>query len=361
MRKLGVFTPLACAATLSLLPSCGDDSGRGDSGDESSSPDSDNPFDTEGISGDGDSTSTTFGDSGFDPDTAGTDSDSGGMNNLCQFIDFVFVVDNSRSMADEQEALVQAVPSFVESMKTALPSVRNFRVGVVDTDAYPGLGTVDNPLDSCGAAGADCDSCDYQTGAFLTKPASAMDPATSCDFSTGVSYMDGDAETFPAEFECAALVGTEGNGTEQQVGALVEAISDEKNGAGACNEGFLRDEALLVFLIISDEEDDNGVAPGPPYGGSIGDPDRWYAAVVDAKNGKASNVVALGLVGGAPRYDDCTDLMANNEGAEEAPRLQQFLDKFDASFSGSVCSQSYSEFFNDALMAVEEGCIRFIP
>lgn len=352
MRTTDARVRHVAAVSLLLAGACGDD-GRGSDADGSGG--TENPFETEGPSGgDGDGFDTT---TGF----GSTGTTGGNMNNLCQRIDFVFVVDNSASMADEQEALVAAVPNFVESMRTALPSVENFRVGVVDTDAYPGLGTAQDPFDSCSPAGVDCSSCDYQTGAFLTKPASAMDPSLSCEFSTGASYMDGAAETFPDEFQCAALVGTEGNGTEQQVGALVEAISDDKNARGGCNEGFLRDDALLVFLIISDEEDDNAVAPGPPHGGSVGDPDRWFGAVVAAKNGKKSNVVALGLVGGSPRYDDCTDLMANNMGAEEAPRIQQFLDKFDASFTGSVCSDTYAEFFDQALMAVEEGCISFIP
>ena len=360
MRSSGVSTPLMLATGLALLTGCGEDDPRGDS-DGDSGADSDNPFDTGGGPG-GDGDGGTGGDTGGGTATDGdSDTGGGGMNNACQFIDFVFVVDNSRSMADEQEQLVLAVPGFVDAMENALPSVKNFRVGVVDTDSYPGLGTLEDPLDSCTRSGADCSSCDYQTGAFVTKPNSATDPSTSCNFSTGSSYMEGDSETFASEFECAALTGTAGNGTEQQIGALVEAISDERNAPGACNEGFLRDEALLVFLVITDEEDDNAVAPGPPHGGSVGDPDRWYGAVVAAKNGRPTNVVALGLVGGSPRYEDCTDLSTSNEGAEEAPRIQAFLDKFDASFTGSVCSQTYTEFFTEALMAVEEGCVSFIP
>ncbi len=294
----------------------------------------------------------------FDPDESGSTSGGPGLGLNCTEIDFVFVVDNSSSMADEQQHLVDAVPGFVEAMQTALPTVQGFRVGVTDTDTYPGLGA-ETPLDGCPDT-ADCESCDYTLGAFLSKPASAVDPETSCNFSTGTNYMDGQSETFADEFACAAIVGTDGNPVEQQAAALVEAVSTPLNKEGSCNEGFVRDEALLVFLLITDEEDRH-TDPPAPQGGSQGDPQRWYDAVVEAKDGKATNVVALGLLGGSPRFPDCEDLSQGNDGAEQSTRLQQFIQKFPTHFVGSVCSNGYDAFFREALEKVAEGCMNFIP
>ncbi len=277
----------------------------------------------------------------------------------CTDVDFIFVVDNSLSMADEQQFLAQAVPGFVSAMQNALPDVETFQVGVVDTDGFPGLYGAD-PLGCDPDVAADCASCDNQLGAFLNKPQSATDPELSCNFSTGLSYMDGKSEDFANEFGCAALVGTEGNPIEQQAGALLAAVSPEMNGPGACNEGFVRDEALLVFLVISDEED-NYMSPPEPQGGSLGEPAEWAQAIIDAKDGKDTNVVALGLLGGSPKFSDCADLSSGVDGAEQTSRLVSMVDQFPTNFVGSVCSEGYAKFFQDALAKVSEGCANFIP
>ena len=324
----------------------------------------------EGESGDEDENDTEAGpginlddDSNEDEDDeVGDDesSDDGGpLNTLeCERIDFLFVIDNSSSMADEQQHLVDAVPGFVDAMQNALPDVKDLRVGVVDTDSYPALGS-DDPLDGC-PFGEGCDTCDYTLGALLTKPNSALDAEVSCEFGSEAPYMDGLSDGFAAEFECAAIVGTEGNPVEQQVGALVEAVSPSMNKEGGCNESFVRDDALLVFLVISDEED-NVDSPPEPQGGSIGDPGRWYDAIVEAKSGVETNAVALGLIGGSPRFGDCTDLSQGLDGAEQTTRLQQFISSFENSFTGSVCTEGYDEFFHKALEEVSEGCRFFIP
>ncbi len=332
-----------------VIAACGGDD-PGTNADDSSTT-IDGIFSISGQSAEGTTTS----------DDGSADSSSGEPTQLnCDKIDFVFVIDNSSSMADEQQNLVEAVPGFVDAMRTALPTVKSFRVGVVDTDSYPGLGTLENPVDGCPTEGVDCSACDYQLGAFLDKPESAADPASSCNFSTGAAYMEGAAESFPDEFACAAIVGTQGNPVEQQLGALTASVDPANSGAGACNEGFVRDDALLVFLLITDEEDDHTDAPAP-QGGSNGEPGDWHDQLVVAKNGKSTNVVALGLIGGSPRFADCTALSADGKGAEQSTRLRMFFDMFETHFEGSVCASGYDAFFDDALTKVAEGCMNFIP
>ncbi|MBC8071047.1 MAG: hypothetical protein IAG13_22170 [Deltaproteobacteria bacterium] len=340
---------LVTAAVMLVLPCCANEELGGD-GEENTSSLS-GIFVTQGGQ-DAESSSSTAA-----AETSTTDDTVGSLN--CEKIDFVFVIDNSSSMADEQQNLVAAVPGFVDSMRTALPTVKSFRVGVVDTDRYPGLGTIEDPLEGC-PEGNDCSGCDYQLGAFLGKPLAAADPSTSCSFSTGDPFMEGASEAFPEEFACAAVVGTGGNPVEQQVGALIAAVDPSNTAEGGCNAGFMRDDALLVFLMITDEEDDHTDAPAP-QGGSAGEPAEWFDALVAAKSDKVSNVVALGLIGGSPRFPDCTALSADGKGAEQSTRLEQFFDSFDAHFEGSVCSQDYATFFDDALAKVSQGCMNFIP
>lgn len=348
-RKTQLGLALSLALPLSLT-ACTDSSGS----DDDDEAETDQPGINLEDDGSGDEEAMEEADAADESEDDGPD-----LNTLeCERIDFVFVVDNSSSMADEQENLVAAVPGFVDAMQNALPDVKDLRVGVVDTDAYPGLGNPD-PLDAC-PEDAECDSCDYTLGALTTKPNSAADPDASCEFGSEMPYMDGLSEDFAGEFECAALVGTEGNPIEQTASALVDAVSEDMNAEGECNEGFVRDNALLVFLVISDEED-NFETGAFEQDGSLGDPQRWHDAIIDAKGGKETNVVALGLIGGSPRFDDCEDLSVGLDGAEQTTRLQRFIDKFDQGFTGSVCGEGYDAFFNDALETVAEGCKFFIP
>jgi hypothetical protein len=71
--------------------------------------------------------------------------------------------------------------------------------------------------------------------------------------------------------------------------------------------------------------------------------------------------VALGLLGGSPRFDDCEELSQGVDGAEQSSRLVNFVERFPTNFVGSVCSDNYGTFFEDALDAVAEGCRNFIP
>jgi hypothetical protein len=304
------------------------------------------------------STSTTTGpemklDVGARPDIG-----VGDLN--CSRIDMLFVIDNSSSMAAEQAQLADAVPAFVETIQTTLPTVSDIRVGVVDTDSYPGLGT-DVPIDGCPTDGSvDCDSCDFRLGGLLSKPMSAIDPQSSCGFDSGQPWMNSASPGFADEFACAAIVGTEGNQIEQQAGALVAAVSDAEQGPGGCNEGFLREDALFVVLLITDEGDDYAQPPGP-QGGSMGEPDEWFASLVAAKGGEATNVVSLALIGGDPLSPDCPELNAQGEGAEPSPRLQSFVERFEVNFVGSVCRADYDSFFEDSLGTVAQGCSLFNP
>lgn len=345
---------LHCLLVAALAAACANEemsSGDGDSDDTGGN---------EGIftvsNGDTDDDSNPFDESAGESSSTGFDLPQ--LN--CEKLDFVFVIDNSSSMADEQMFLADAVPGFIDAMRNQFPTIESFRVGVVDTDSYPAIGATETPLEGCPAENPDCGSCDYQLGAFLTKPTSATDPTMSCEFTTESAFMDGESATFSEEFACAAIVGTQGNPIEQQAGALLASIDPSMNAEGACNAAFMRDDALLVFLMISDEEDDYKDLP-MPQGGSLGEPAEWYASVVAAKQDKPTNVVALGLIGGSPRFPDCTALSADGKGAEQTSRLDAFFGMFETNFVGSVCTDGYDAFFAEALQKVAEGCSNFVP
>jgi hypothetical protein len=139
------------------------------------------------------------------------------------------------------------------------------------------------------------------------------------------------------------------------------------NGPGACNEGFLRDDALLVVVIITDEEDDHEVevCTDNAYQGSAGGPEQWFEHVVAAKGGVEENIVVLSLIGppgpdpaGCPVLDKCVD---GSDGAEVAERVASFTTMFTNGIVGRICEPSFGSFFSEAVGVISTACDNFVP
>jgi hypothetical protein len=161
-------------------------------------------------------------------------------------------------------------------------------------------------------------------------------------------------------FACVGKVGTTGWGGEQQAEAALEAVSDALGGPGACNEGFLRDDAILVLTIITDEEDAL-IAGGVVTGGSAGEPADWVSALVAAKDGRNDAIVVLGLVGDADLPNPICVGASDAGGADPAPRLRAFFDAFDYNVVGSVCAPDYTPFFQEAIGVIDTTCDNYVP
>jgi len=183
-----------------------------------------------------------------------------------------------------------------------------------------------------------------------------------CGFGGERRYMLHTEADLHQSFACAANVGTYGAGAEKPMFALAHALSEDLNGAGGCNSGFLRDDALLVVTVITDEEDDNSDAGSP---GSPGEPADWIDALVEAKGGNPESVVFLALVGDSNlpggTCEPGIDPNGGAPGAEEAPRLQAVADGLPFGVVGSVCAPDYTPFFIDAVSVIDASCEIFEP
>jgi hypothetical protein len=157
-------------------------------------------------------------------------------------VDLLFLVDNSPSMREEQDALVRNFPALIDELKKVPGGLPNLHVGVVTSD----LGAGAKPLSNGG-----CPRIGGDRGIFQAP--------TRCQLSSAsflVSDQNGTHNNFPgdisAAFGCIASVGAMGCGYEHQLQAtrvaLYEAITPE-------NRGFLRENALLAIVIVSDEDD----------------------------------------------------------------------------------------------------------
>lgn len=250
----------------------------------------------------------------------------------CSLVDILFVIDNSNSMVAEQSNLIASFDGFIAGIKANLDEANDYHIGVVTTDAYA--------LNDEGCR---------ELGALVTSSAVGV-----CGPWAEGRYISLADELAPA-FTCAANVGPDGDTNERQLAATIAAISPELAISGACNEGFIRDDALLVLVLITDEDDPGAPIPGQ---GSPGSPSTWFADVV-ARKGLETKVVALALAGLPP--PNACNYDVPFEGAQVTYRIEQFIDKFTYGEMGDVCANDYSNFFAGSLALIHDACVNFTP
>ncbi len=153
-----------------------------------------------------------------------------------------------------------------------------------------------------------------------------------------------------ARFACAADLGMYGSKDEKVGDAMLAAISPALNGPDGCQEGFLRSDALLVIVLLTDEDDAEH---------SVGGPADWYDAVVAAKGGRADNVVVLAMI-----WDDRNGNPHNcsfNMDQEIGTTLIEFSNMFTNGVVGNLCAADYTPFLLDSIGVIESACDGFEP
>lgn len=310
-----------------------------------------------------DTSGTTDGtklDVAFETEGAGTVGTEG-----CRKIDFLFVIDNSGSMRDNQERLVAAFPGFIAAIGDEVAG-DDHHIMVVDSDESPAWlceefldgahcdGTNVQPTDcneyECGSIDA-LDACASTLGAGVVHPVGGYASNSDCGFPPERRYLTSDDDDLTSKFACAARVGISGFGEELPMTGMVAALGEELSARGACNEGFLRDDAILVVTIVSD---DPASMFAPNDDASAGDPQVWLDGLVAAKGGDLEAIVAIGLV----PYDD-TSCVFDNVPTE---RFVDFVELFgDRGVLGSVCSDDYAALFAETISVIDTTCDEFRP
>lgn len=273
-------------------------------------------------SGSDDTASTTAAESS----SGGEESSSGGLpTEPCTGLDVLVVIDDSDTMIEEQGKLTAALSPFFAQLDQALPGIMgSIRVGVITTDAPEFV--VANPTMAC------------------TPYASAA---------TWMSY----GPTLSTELACATAVGTMGDPNERPMQMAIEALGPTMLQLGGPNEAFLREDAPLVLIILTDEEDD---LEAVTQWGSEGDPADWVDALAATQAGHVQDVVPLALVGIA-EPNACPFPWDGMSGAEIAPRLAEFVDGFPRGALGDICAADYTAFFTDAVTPVVDACNAHVP
>lgn len=187
-------------------------------------------------------------------------------------IDLLFVIDNSNSMEQEQTALLKQFPLLIEGLRSPKLGgagcsatnrtncrIPNVHIGVISSD----LGAGNYSLPSCEVAGGD-------GGKLQTQPRQAGCTPPSQPW---ISYTDGltnipnpsadGVDDVKKAFTCIAALGTGGCGFEQQLEAARRALRGCGPPKYACevNPGFIRKDAFLAIVFITDEDDCSAKKP----------------------------------------------------------------------------------------------------
>lgn len=318
--------------------------------------------------GPGDSEGGDSGDSIRFDVAGGSDGAGDGSLQGCGKVDFLFIVDNSGSMADEQQNLIQSFPGFIQAIQGTI-NAQNYQILVTDSDTIGGGGNCmkshrDPPCDAwcadCLAEGCSCtcngmpcqvppSSCEGVLGAGHRANGAGAD----CGVDGDDNYMGPSQADLAGTFACLADVGIGGSGDEKIVQSMLDAAGPTLGSAGNCNEGFIREDAILVVTFITDE--DGGTTTGTPQ--------DWKQSLVDIKNGDENAIVMLGVVGDTdlPGALCPEPTQGNPEGAQGAPDLREFAEAFPFGQWVSVCEPDYSPFFAEAVGVIDIACDEFVP
>ncbi len=292
--------------------------------------------------GDGDPAGDGDGDAGTtgplldmsEGESMGTGDTDGANDTPCERVDLLFVIDNSSSMRGEQEELIASFPGFISGIQSTLAEVGDYHVGVVTSDEYEGNNFFCQSL-----------------GALVTSTSGQYSSNQNCGpYAEGFNFMT-EADELADAFACAAKVGVDGSLAERPMSAMLRAVSPGLNAPGNCNAGLIREDALLVVVVITDEEDNEG----GNFPDSPGTPQQWFDELVGSKGGIETNIVVVAIAG-FPEPNMCT-----SDTAEHAVRILEFADLFSNGYKGDVCTPSWSGYFNQAISVIADACQEFTP
>lgn len=240
-------------------------------------------------------------------------------------VDILWVIDNSGSMALYQEKVKTNFQAFMNTLVMNNETL-DFHIGVVTTDTS----------DTLTGAGR------LQNMAGLTKPWIGTDtcPVGTCD---------------PvARFGQNAAVGTRGTDDEKGLLAAMLALSPPLTSPGGHNAGFLRDDAALFIIVLSDEEDSSCAPVNGSYGGGCTAPESFgtpafYARFFEGLKGPGrQDLVTLGVIVAktgseqlaAPAVGRVGCKSASGDWAVHAPRYVEVAELVGG-LATSICDENY--------------------
>jgi len=157
-------------------------------------------------------------------------------------LDLLFMIDDSPSMEEEQANLARNFPRLIDALKALPAGFPDLHLGVVSSDMGAGSALL---AGACASSIGDRGVLQVRSGCGLDlnkgRYLISQDGGTQNNFDGDISDV----------FACLASLGTNGCGFEHQLQSVRMALS----GFVSDNAGFLRSDAHLAVVYITDEDD----------------------------------------------------------------------------------------------------------
>jgi hypothetical protein len=277
---------------------------------------------------------------GDDDDGPGVDANVG-TPQQCNKMDIVFIVDDSGSMAEEQSNLASNFPMFASVLSgftTPDGEHIDFRVAVTTT-------------------GRDMDYTISFGGTNLPQHESGDNGAFRAECGMQKKFIEPSDANMGTTLACRANVGTSGPSYEMPLLMSKWALSERV--ADGTNANFLRPDALLGLVYLTDENDSSTTENNWTIGATGGDPPpNWQPqdqiTFLDQLKGNRSKWAA-GVIAGD---GDCTSSFGD---AVDATRLKEFVTLANgngttqATFS-SICAGDLTTALTNILANFQNAC-----
>jgi len=271
-------------------------------------------------------------DDGMNP---GSGSDPGTAQQ-CNKMDIVFVVDDSGSMEEEQTNLATNFPMFAQLLSQYQVDGQplDFRIGLTTTGRTVTYNVIDGfPFTEVGDNGAFRDGCG-SSARFLQSTDPNVESVLSCRANVGTSGPSVEMPLLMSKY------------------ALSERIADGTNG------DFIRPDALLAIVMLTDEDDSSVTTDGFTLDLSGNAPTDWNPQdevdFLDQLKGNRTRWAAAAIAGDG----DCSSSFGS---AVNAARLKQFVQLANGQGStqavfSSICSGDLTIGLKDALDTFQAAC-----
>ncbi|HEY0138732.1 MAG TPA: hypothetical protein VGB85_31825, partial [Nannocystis sp.] len=284
----------------------------------------------------------------------------GGQPIGCQGrIDFLFVISSWYNMKGHQLQLQEAFTAFTAMLEDEFADF-DYHIMVVDAgtsallepicdDCYMCIGCKEEGCaDFGGPPDYPCDEvkleCDVANGAGVTITGNFGATNKRCDLFGGHRYIV-KGEPNPTDmFKCIATVG-EGPKSPVPMQVMQAALQPDMLNGG-CNDGFVRNDALLAVVILNADQDNH--TPGPPQ--------KWYDVLVAAKGGNEEAIVTLVL----SNDKELPDSVCEYEPIGPNP-LRLFAEAAAHGRFESICLESYIPALKKTAATIIEQCSLLIP
>jgi hypothetical protein len=177
-------------------------------------------------------------------------------------IDLLFMIDDSSSMETAQANLKANMGNFMDVLKGLQGGLPDLHVAIVTSDMGAGDGS---SIMGCSVSG-DNGVFRYQPTGTCTNVGFTDPNATFLVDSggTGTPTTNFGTQDITAVFQCISTVGATGCGFEHQLASVARALgADGMGGPPPQNAGFLRPDAYLGIVLVTNEDDCSG-PPGDP-------------------------------------------------------------------------------------------------